>query len=688
MTGSVSSSKSAANAIDADRRLAVLAVIVGALIGALFTWVAQDAERRLVFDTWQRVDARAIASDEVVVVMIDDDSVAAKGQWPWLRYHMAQLIDRISQAKPAAIGVDVFFTDEDPLRPEAFAEVYLADELDPQTRANIIGLPSMDLVLAEIIARRDSPTVMARVAAREGGSDANLLTYDFIEGEPPEHTFRIDEVISSIPAFEDAAFSHGLVNGRPDADGVVRRVPLSVWSGSTLESGFAVELAKVKRKAEELRWDGQYLMLDDDAIPSDANGNLQFKMGPPQPYFAAIDVLEGRVAPEKLAGKVVVLGVGATGTGDIVATPHGNEVLGALVQAQAVDAILKREWLAYPAWSKGLEVAVAVVLLALLLATAVTFKYWLLLPAAGIALAAPIASLVAYSQANLLFDPARPLLVGLFAGFGLLLAVLRLALQEVVRQQIREAEQKKEEANARELQLRMVPSSARLAELGERTEIAASLRPAKSVGGDFYDAFELENDKLLFMVGDVSGKGLRAALFMAFSKTAAKGKFLSFGTQLDKAVMALNDELSGEEDEEMDLTLLVGLIDCTSGKVEMVNAGHENPVLVQKDGEVGLVALRGGPRLRSFEGFPYQVETAQLNAGDTLVMISDGATDAVNEQDIQFGFDRVIEALKAQSEASAVARVNYLEETITLFEGKADPADDLTILALRYRGEK
>ncbi|WP_162627728.1 CHASE2 domain-containing protein [Erythrobacter sp. KY5] len=669
------------------RRLAVAAVLVGALIGSLITWIGQDFEQRLVFDTWQRADAREVMDDEVVVVMIDDNSVDKVGQWPWVRLNVAVLLDRIATAEPAAIGIDIYFTEEDAIRPEAFADIYEGRELDEETAARIRELPSMDLALAGIIARPSSPTVMARAASREKGTDAGSLTYDFIEGEPPSQTERYDRVIASIPALEDEAYSHAFVNGSPDSDGVVRRVPLSIWSGDSLESGFAVELARIKKGAEFLAWDGDRLNLADLTIPSDSRADLLFKMGPAQPYYSAVDLLSDEFPLEKLSGKVVILGVGATGTGDIVATPHGNEVLGALVQAQAVDAILKRDWLSYPDWSKALEIVFTLALFALILACAVSAWNWLLLPAGAIAIALPIGSYLAYAQANLLFDPARPLIIALFAALGLLLARYATALQELVAQRIREAEQKKENENARDLQLRMVPSPERLAELGRRTEIGAKLRPAKSVGGDFYDAFELEDDRLLFLVGDVSGKGLGAALFMAFSKTAAKSKFLSHGTRLDDAVIALNDELSREEDDAMDLTLLAGLIDCTSGKVELVNAGHENPLRVYRNGKVEMVDLRGGPRLRSFDGFPYQIEEVLLDEGDTLVLISDGATDAENIQRVQFGFEGVIRALEEQSDVTANARVEFLADRIAEFEGDADPADDLTIFALRYVGE-
>lgn len=687
MTGSVSKSDPARQS--GARRLAVAAVLIGALLGILITVFAGESQRRFVFDNWQRAAPRTLATDEVVVVLIDDASVEKHGQWPWLRIDIALLLDQISRAQPSAIGIDIYFPQEDPMRPEAFANNYTDEQLDPGSKTRVLDLPNWDDALAAILQRADAPTVLARVGVPNGGTSADMVAFDYLEGSPPAGTPSFPNVLTSIDKFDSGALSRGFVNGAPDPDGVVRRVPLAVGAGESFGSGFAIELAKVHGGVDTLRWDGRELALGERRIVSDDHGTMQFKMGrySDEDIVQALDVLAGEIEPGRFRGKVVILGLSATGTYDIVATPLGAEVPGPIVQAQAVDAILKGEWLSAPDWLWWMEIVAAAVLLGLLLSAAFTFRNGLLVAAGVIALSLPLISWLLYAQSNLLFDPARPIIVALLGGIGLLLARYALALQELVQQRVREAEQKREEDNARRLQKRMVPSRDRLAELGSRTQIGAELFPAKSVGGDFYDAFELPDDRLLFLVGDVSGKGLGAALFMAFSKTAAKAKFLSTGSNLDEAVMALNDELSLEEDEEMDLTMLVGLIDCKTGTVELVNAGHENPLLVKTDNSVEEVKLVGGPRLRTIYDFPYSVETVHLSPGETLVVITDGATDAENARQVKFGLSGVITTLQQQSRSTAQQRATELADTVRRFEGNADPADDLTILALQYLGE-
>lgn len=669
------------------KRIITAAVLAGALLGVLVSVLGGEFQRRLVFDSWQQWAPRDAASDDVVVVMIDDASVKARGQWPWRRTDVAALIENIGDAQPAAIGIDVFFVEPDRLAPENFLELYNEDALDPATRGRVLELPGGDQYLASVI--EAAPTVLARVTTTDKKRGIGELTFESIEGQPPEGIAKTDYLLTSIPLFDAAAPARGVVDGPPDSDGIVRRVPLSVMAGNTTIGGFALQVANMKSGQDTPEWSEGGLKLGDKIIPSDAAANLEFKMTPEWDanVITALDVLNGKFNVEEIRGKAVIVGFGATGTSDIVATPVASDMLGSLVQAQAIDAILNGHWLSRPVWAQGLELALAFALVVMLLAAGIGVAKWLFAPAGVLAAALPVGSFVAYDSSGLLIDPARPLIIAFFAGIALVLVRYSLTFAELVEQRIVTAEQEKENESARKLQLTMVPSAARLARLGTRTEIGAVLEPAKSVGGDFYDAMELEGNRLAFLVGDVSGKGLRAALFMALSKSVSKNNLLRSSGDLEAAVRQINADLMAEEDEEMDLTMLVGVIDCSTGHIDMVNAGHEDPMVVKPDGSVEVVKMRGGLRLRTMDDFPYSVETLQLDAGETLVIITDGATDAMNIKQDRFGLDRVMDALGSGAGMSALDRAKEIASKVRAFERGMDPADDLTILTLRYLGK-
>lgn len=671
------------------KRAIIATVLAGAVLGILVSVIGGEFQRRLAFDTWQKWAPRDSTSDDVVVVMIDDASVAKKGQWPWRRTDVAALIENIAATGPKAIGIDIYFTEPDRLRPENFADLYADEALDQATRAKILTLPYGDQYLASII--ESSPTVMPWVTTDSGGRSLQDLTFEAIEGTPPERIATTKRMLTSIPLLDDIAYARGVVLGPPDRDGIVRRVPLAVKAGKMMAPGFAVQLANIAMDGDALVWTDDGLKVGDTIIPGDANGNFEFKMAEDwdDKAISAVNVLEGDfVEVEELRDKVVMIGFGATGTSDIVATPIASEMQGTLVQAQAVDAILNGHLLSRPGWAPLLEFVLAALLVATLIVAGFGLMKWLVAPAIAIGAILPLGSFIAYDTAGLLIDPVRPIIIALCAGIALILVRYAITFAELVEQRIVTAEQEKENESARKLQLTMVPSAARLAKLGTRTEIGAVLEPAKSVGGDFYDAMELEGNRLAFLVGDVSGKGLRAALFMALSKSVSKNNLLRSSGDLEAAVRQINSDLMAEEDEEMDLTMLVGVIDCSTGKIDMVNAGHEDPMLVHDDGSVEVVKMTGGLRLRTIDEFPYRVETLQLQAGETLVIITDGATDALSTKDERFGLERVLAALRDDGQSTAPERVKKIASKVRAFERGMDPADDLTILALRYLGEK
>ncbi len=131
--------------------------------------------------------------------------------------------------------------------------------------------------------------------------------------------------------------------------------------------------------------------------------------------------------------------------------------------------------------------------------------------------------------------------------------------------------------------------------------------------------------------------------------------------------------------------MLVGIIDCTTGELEMVNAGHENPLIVRADQSVETFGMIGGPPFCVID-FNYPVEQDKLEAGDTLVIITDGATEAANVDDKLFGVEGVVGALKSTRDRSAKGRADHLAQQVRIFEGPTDPSDDLTIFTLKFLG--
>lgn len=695
MTASPSNSD-AVSAGDA-RRIVGWAVVLGGIVGALLSLALAGWEKRILTDAWQTVAPRQISADQVAVVLIDNASIKTVGPWPWPRYYMARMTERIAQAKPKAIAFDMIFPDPDAFSPHIFASLY--PEFSPETVRGIQNLQDMDDMFAGVIG--SAPVLLPRVGVNHDGAPPPQDLFGTpIMGTPPPGLLRTKQVLASLPKLDEVALAHATINGPPDSDGVVRRVPLTVMVGEQAMPGMAVELARIALGADQLVWQGKQMAVGKLRLTADDAATLQFRFGtfPETAIFSADEALDGKIAASALKNKVVLIGLSADGTSDIVPTPVLTTEIGVLVQAQAIDAILGNGWLSRPAWIIWAEWGLALLLVTLAVFAGGTRRYWLV--AVGGALAASLwaGSYLAFDRANLLFDPLRATLVGFAAAIAMGITLFGLARAERARlaaalteQRVSAAEQEGELKAARRIQMGMVPHAASLTALDPRAEIGAVLRPAKSVGGDFYDALMLGPDRLLFVVGDVTGKGVPAALYMALSKALSKSVLSrsvadAQTSDLGIAVSALNRELMAEADDEMGVTMLIGVLDCATGEVAFVNAGHENPLVVRADGTVETLPLRGGPPFCVVD-FPYPEERAQLSSADTLVLISDGATEAQDASQALLGLEGVIAALRGEGEMPAIERATDLADRIRGFEGDTEPSDDLTILVIRYRGD-
>ena len=188
-------------------------------------------------------------------------------------------------------------------------------------------------------------------------------------------------------------------------------------------------------------------------------------------------------------------------------------------------------------------------------------------------------------------------------------------------------------------------------------------------------------------VGDVTGKGVPAALFMALSKALTKSVLLRDGLDLGAAVTRLNDEIARDNSEDMFVTMIFGLLDTSTGALALCNAGHENPWLVRADGSVTHLSPDGGPPLSVVSGFPFVVDMVQLSVGDAMVFVSDGITEAQNQTHDFFGTERLASALSRVTASAAIAATgNALLNDVRIFEDGAEATDDLTVLAFRYTG--
>ena len=221
----------------------------------------------------------------------------------------------------------------------------------------------------------------------------------------------------------------------------------------------------------------------------------------------------------------------------------------------------------------------------------------------------------------------------------------------------------------------------------ERSEfnIYASMNPAKEVGGDFYDFFLIDEDHLAIVMADVSGKGIPAALFMMASKIILQS-FAMLGKSAAEILTKTNEAICANNQEEMFVTVWLGILEISSGKVTAANAGHEYPVVRNADGSFELFRDRHGFVIGGMDGLQYKDYELQLQPGSKLFVYTDGVTEATDSNGDMFGTDRMVKALNSDASAGPEKLLKNVRNAVNDFVKDAEQFDDLTMLCLEYLG--
>jgi adenylate cyclase len=370
------------------------------------------------FDTFQRLDPRVKTARPVTIIDIDEKSLAKLGQWPWPRTRIADLVTNLTRLGAVAIAFDVIFSEPDRLNPDVAADTFR--DLDEETRAKLHALPSNDQVLADTMRR-------SRVVLGESGISQVLTELDktlpvtglaMLGEDPQRFMFKFPGLLRNTPVLEKAAAGRGLLTINPERDGIVRRVPMIMQAQGETMPSLSFELLRVVTGTDTIfiksdRAGITSVGVKGFQVPTDRNGQLwvHFAHRDPTLYVSALDVLGGSVPPEKIKGKLVLIGTSAVGLNDIKTTPVSAAMPGVEIHAQVLEAALTKTLLSQPPFAPALEFGAALLLGLLVIAFAPLFG-----PVTLVAVGALIATLLIgtswyyYAHDRELVDFTYPLL--------------------------------------------------------------------------------------------------------------------------------------------------------------------------------------------------------------------------------------------------------------------------------------
>jgi adenylate cyclase len=399
-------------------RLACLAILVGFAALRVADPAPVEEIRVRTFDAFQRVDPRKKTARPVTIVDIDDKSLEKLGQWPWPRTRIADLVTELTRLGAVVIAFDAVFSEPDRLNPAFAADTFR--NLDEETRARLRALPSNDQILADAIKA-------SRVVLGESGLPEEIAPLDktlpvtgiaMLGEEPQRFMFDFPGLLRNVPVLEHAAAGRGLFTIKPERDGIVRRVPMIMQAQGQTMPSLTFEMLRVATgsgtiliKAEKAGI--KSLGIKGVQIPTDHNGQLwvRYARNDASIYVPAVNVLEKNVAPDMIAGKLVLIGTSAVGLNDIKTTPVSRAMPGVEIHAQVLESTLTGDVISQPIYGIAVEFVTALLFGIMVITFAPVFG-----PVTLVALGAAFASMLVgisayfYTQNRLLIDFTYPLM--------------------------------------------------------------------------------------------------------------------------------------------------------------------------------------------------------------------------------------------------------------------------------------
>lgn len=665
---------------------------------------AQQA-RAIAFDTYQRFSPRIFdPSSPVRIVDIDEASLTVRGQWPWPRHDLAAMVEKLDEMGAAAIVFDMVFPEPDRLSPEQLGK-RLPPEPGLASALSILATAkSNDQRFAEAIAR--ARVVLGFVGAPSGGAPIappKAADIEFRGDDPALFVPAYPGAVINLPELASKAAGSGAINWIADHDQIIRKLPMIVRIGNDLYPSIVADGLRVAQALENIRVvssgaQGEQsfgrktglasVLIGGATVPTDAQGQvwLRFTRAEPSRYMSAQALFDGSAKAETVKGRIVLIGTSAAGLLDVRATPLDASIPGVEIHAQALEQILSGTFLSRPDFATGSEIVFTFVIGCLLgLAIYKTGATVGALVGGAAVLFVTLASWIAFTRLGWLFDPVFPTatLSALYVGGASFTRWVTERERNVGREKLRRIAQEME--SAVQIQRSFLPQQDLEGPGTERFDIFATMLPAKEVGGDFYDYFLLDGRKLGFVVGDVSGKGVPAALFMSVSRTVLRT--IAFeGEEPGRVLTRVNEIIARDNSESMFVTVFYALLDLETGRLSFSSAGHDDTLLLARLGVRERLGVMG-PAIGLFDFAQYQTETRTLWPGDHMLLLTDGITEAFDVSGQAYGPERVANVVGRSEYPSARDLVRTLLDDVGRFSRGAEQSDDITCVCVRYKGD-
>ena len=635
----------------------------------------------LSFDLYQKFFVEEKDS-EVIIIDIDESSLGKFGQFPWSRSVFAKILDQLNTSNPKAIGFDIFFTEKDKQSPEEIIKSY---DLIPSDIVELQKLKSHDDLFAEKLKESKSITAVL------GSNVPSHTNYDrkakarFLSkgGDPKKFTYSYPYSIGSLEKLEKNVKGLGSISFLDQTDGIIRSLPLIVRFNEEIYPTMGLEMVRVGSKQKNI-----YVELNEVGIKrisarpykidSDPNGIIwiKYKKSQKKQFISAGDVYDGKFKKDFFENKYVLIGASAQGLFDLVKTPLGVTIPGVEVHANVIENILDQSYLIRNPNTYIFELlfSIIIALLTFILSQKIKPKFSLLIFFGNILLIIIIGFSI-YKFRSEIVDISYPtfivtvtFLTGLYFRF---IKENQVALENLQK----EAKLLKERELAAGVQKSLFPDISKFENF-----IYARNIPARDVSGDYFDVIKVGDEEYFFTLADVSGKGIKAGMYMAKASSIFRTlSNLSF--PLEKVVFGVNNEIVEAKFKGMFVTAVFGKFNIKTGDLTFVNAGHESIMVFNRKKEFEFMESNLPPIgiVKYFAESMVKSKTINLN-DKTIVIYTDGVTEGYLKNGQELGAEGVKQII---NKLDIVTPKNIVDSISKELNWGADKLrDDITCLAL------
>ena len=639
----------------------------------------------LSFDLYQKVFTLEKKDTNVVIIDIDENSLGKFGQFPWSRSVFAKILDQLNTSNPKAIGFDIFFTEKDKQSPEEIIKSY---NLIPSDIAELQKLKGHDEIFAEKL--KESKSIIAVL----GSNVPSHSNYDrkakakFLSkgGDPKKFTYSYPYSIGSLEKLEKNVKGLGSISFLDQTDGIIRSLPLLVKFNEKLYPTMGLEMVRVGSKQKNI-----YVELNEvgitrisarpHKIKSDPNGIIwiKYKKSLKEQYISASKVYDGEFKKDFFENKYVLIGASAQGLFDLVKTPLGVTIPGVEVHANIIENILDQSYLLRNPNTYIFELlfSIIVALLTFILSQKIKPKFSLSI-FFGNVLAIIIIGFSFYKFRSELVDISYPIIIttltfltGLYFRF---IEENKLALANLQK----EAKLLKERELAAGVQKSLFPDISKFENF-----IYAKNVPARDVSGDYFDVVRSTPEEYFFTLADVSGKGIKAGMYMAKASSIFR-TLTNLKYPIEKVVFGVNNELVEAKFKGMFVTAVFGKLNIKTGELVFINAGHESILTFDQNKNYEYIKSEMPPIGIVKYFTESMVKSKTINMKDkTFVVYTDGVTEGYLKNGEELGAEGVQKIINDMSEITPKTIVESIEKELNW--GAEKLRDDITCMAINIK---